>query len=52
MTKIVPAFRVVETVPIIAFWYSKNLESKSEILETTGSPFLPWKVNVNLTAPK
>ena len=24
---------------------------RSEILETTGSPFLPWKVNANLTAP-
>ena len=35
-----------------AFWYSKNLELRSEILEATGSPFLPWKVSANLTTPK
>ena len=37
---------------MIAFWYSKNLELRSEILEATGSPFLPWKVSTNLTTPK
>ena len=52
VTKTIPAFRMVWTIPMIAFWYSKNLESMSEILETTGSPFLPWKVNANLTTPK
>ena len=35
-----------------AFCYSKNLELKSETLETAGSPFLPWKVDANLTALK
>ena len=33
-----------------AFWYSKNLESRNEILEATRSPFLSWKVSANLTA--
>ena len=52
VTKIVPTFKVVWTIPITAFWYSKNLESRSEIPKTIGSPFLPWKVNANLTVPK
>ena len=52
VTKIVPALSVVWTVPIIACWYSKNLEPSSAILETVGNPFLLWKVRANLTAPK
>ena len=52
VTKTVPAFRVVWTVPMTAFWYSKNLDLRSEILETTGSPFLPWKVSASCTASK
>ena len=44
VTKTVPAFRVVWTIPMTAFWYSKNLESRSEILETTGSPFFHGKL--------
>ena len=52
VTKTVPAFRVVWTVPMTAFWYSKNLESRSKILEATWSPFLSWKVSASLIAPK
>ena len=52
VTKTVPTFKMAWTVSMIAFWYSRNLESRSEILETTGSPLLSWKVSANLTAPK
>ena len=52
VTKTISTFKVVWIVPMTAFWYSKNLESRSEILETIRNPFLPWKVSANLTAPK
>ena len=44
VTKIVPAFKVVWTVPMTAFWYSRNLESRSDILETQGVPFFHRKL--------
>lgn len=46
------ALRVVSTVPMDACGYSLNLESNKAILETIGSPFLPWKVMACSTAPK